>query len=57
MTKSQISLEGEKAAAIHAAVRKGDVLLGDGVGALGVKVDSLSVLRGVAKSIFVNTLL
>eukprot|EP00566_Odontella_aurita_P001299 CAMPEP_0113600808 /NCGR_PEP_ID=MMETSP0015_2-20120614/42898_1 /TAXON_ID=2838 /ORGANISM="Odontella" /LENGTH=881 /DNA_ID=CAMNT_0000509077 /DNA_START=68 /DNA_END=2713 /DNA_ORIENTATION=- /assembly_acc=CAM_ASM_000160 len=55
------SLEGADAAAIHAAVRKGDLLIGDGSG-LDVKVGStnrtaLAVIRGVFKSILVDALL
>ena len=60
---AQEILEGSKASAIHAAVRKGDVLIGDGAGAvLGVKIGSknrtvLSVVRGIFKSILVDGLL
>jgi len=61
LTPQQASFEGADAAAIHAAVRKGDLLIGDGVG-LDVKVGStnrtaLAVIRGVFKSILVDALL
>jgi len=36
LTKYQETFEGEEAAAIHAAVRKGDILVGEGSGGLGV---------------------
>ena len=62
LTKAQAILEGHEAAAVHAAVRKGDLLLGDGVGVLGVKIGSrnatpLAIIRGVCKSILVDALL
>lgn len=60
LTASQANLEGPEAAAIHAAVRKGDLLLGSGL--LGVRVGrrnktALAVVRGVFKSIVVDALL
>jgi hypothetical protein len=62
LTTTQAIFEGHEAAAIHAAVRKGDLLIGDGAGGLGVKVGSknrtaLAVVRGVFKSILVDALL
>jgi len=62
LTPAQAALEGPEAASIHAAVRKGDVLLGDGSGVLGVKVGSTNrtaaaVIQGVFKSILVDALL
>ena len=62
LTPEQVALEGKDAAAIHAAVRKGDLLIDDGVGGLDVKVGStnrtaLAVIRGVFKSILVDALL
>ena len=62
LTPVQAALEGHEAASIHAAVRKGDVLLGDGSGVLGVKVGSTNrtaaaVIQGVFKSILVDALL
>ena len=57
------ALEGELAAAIHLAVRKGDVKLGDSkIALLGVRVGHtnstpLAVVRGVFKSIVVDALL
>jgi hypothetical protein len=62
LSGAQEVLEGSKAGAIHAAVRKGDVLIGDGAGVLGVKIGSknrtvLSVVRGIFKSILVDGLL
>lgn len=62
LTPAQAMLEGEDAAAIHQAVRKGDVKLGDSSALLGVKVGSrnktaLAVARGVLKSIVVDALL
>ena len=63
LTNAQAALEGHEAAAVHAAVRKGDLLIGDGgSGVLGVKVGSknrtpLAVIRGVFKSILVDALL
>ncbi len=60
LTPEQASLEGKETAAIHAAVRKGDVLVGSGP--LGVRVGRknktpLAVVRGVFKSIVVDALL
>ena len=40
LTSAQASLEGSEAAAMHAVVHKGDILLSDGVGVLGVKLGS-----------------
>ena len=62
LTSAQASLEGSEAAEMHAAVRKGDVLLSDGVGVLGVKHGTknrtaLAVIRGIFKSILVDGLL
>ena len=62
LTPVQAALEGPEAASIHAAVRKGDVLLGDGSGVLGVKIGStnrtaVAVIQGVFKSILVDALL
>jgi hypothetical protein len=67
LTSDQAALEGGEAAAIHEAVRKGDVLVGrstsSGGGApLGVRVGRknktpLAVVRGVFKSIVVDALL
>jgi len=62
LTPAQASLEGEVAAAIHQAVRKGDVKLGDTSALLGVKVGHrnstpLAVVRGVFKSFVVDALL
>lgn len=63
LTKHQEEFEGEQASAIHAAVRKGDVLVGQGSGGvLGVKIGShnrtaMSVVRGMMKSILVDALL
>lgn len=60
LTSTQASLEGSEAAALHAAVRKGDVLVGSGM--LGVKTGhtnktAVAVVRGVFKSIIVDALL
>ena len=60
LTSTQASLEGNEAAALHAAVRKGDVLVGSGM--LGVKTGrtnktAVAVVRGVFKSIIVDALL
>ena len=60
LTLEQASLEGKETAAIHTAVRKGDVLVGGGP--LGVRVGRknktpLAVVRGVFKSIVVDALL
>eukprot|EP00977_Amphora_coffeiformis_P011237 scaffold2704_cov159-Amphora_coffeaeformis.AAC.7 len=62
LTTVQASLEGPEAAAIHRAVRKGDLKLGDDEALLGVKIGHrnetpLAVLRGVFKSIVVDALL
>jgi hypothetical protein len=62
LTPAQAALEGAEAAAIHEAVRKGDVLLGGRTALLGVKVGrknttALAVVRGVMKSIIVDALL
>lgn len=63
LTPAQAVLEGSEAAAIHQAVRKGDVLLDQKrVGILGVKVGSrnktlLAVLRGLLKSFVVDGLM
>lgn len=63
LTNAQAMLEGPDAAAIHAAVRKGDLLIGDDVnGVLGVKIGSknrtaLAVIQGIFKSILVDSLL
>ncbi len=63
LTSAQSALEGPEAGAIHAAVRKGDVLIGDDVtGVLGVKIGgknrtASAVIRGIFKSILVDSLL
>jgi hypothetical protein len=62
LTPAQASLEGKETAAIHVAVRKGDVLVGSSSALLGVKVGrknttALAVVRGVLKSIVVDALL
>lgn len=63
LTSAQAALEGEVAAAIHQAVRKGDVKLGDSRNTLlGVRVGHtnstpLAVVRGMFKSIVVDALL
>eukprot|EP00980_Cylindrotheca_fusiformis_P027998 scaffold22575_cov141-Cylindrotheca_fusiformis.AAC.29 len=61
LTPIQAVLEGAETAAIHEAVRKGDVLVGSSA-LLGVRVGRknktpLSVVRGVFKSIVVDALL
>lgn len=61
LTPAQAQLEGRQAAAIHAAVRKGDIRLADG-GMVGVSVGrknrtAMAVVRGVFKSIIVDALL
>lgn len=61
LTSAQATLEGEEAAAIHHAVRKGDVRL-DKQRILGVKLGSrnktpLAVARGMVKSFVVDALL
>jgi hypothetical protein len=62
LTPEQASLEGSEAAAIHQAVRKGDVLVGSSSALLGVRVGrknttALAVVRGVFKSMVVDALL
>lgn len=63
LTVAQAKLEGEKIAAIHQAVRKGDVKIGGAQNSLlGVKIGHrnatpLAVMRGVFKSIVVDALL
>ena len=62
LTKHQEEFEGQEASAIHKAVRKGDVLVRDGPGVLGVKIGSknqtaISVVQGMMKSILVDALL
>jgi len=63
LTKYQEQFEGQEASAIHAAVRKGDLLVGEGsAGGLGVKIGSknrtaMSVVQGMMKSILVDALL
>lgn len=63
LTPEQAALEGPETAAIHQAVRKGDVLLDrKNVGIFGVKVGSrnrtpLAVVRGMFKSFVVDGLL
>lgn len=62
LTKYQEMFEGEEAAAIHAAVRKGDILVGEGSGGLGVKIGgknrtALAVMQGMLKSILVDALI
>ena len=62
LTKYQEAFEGKDASAIHAAVRKGDLLVGEGSGVIGVKIGSknrtaLAVVRGMMKSILVDALL
>ena len=63
LTSEQARLEGKEMAAIHEAVRKGDVLVGSSNnGPLGVRVGRknrtpLAVVRGVFKSIIVDALL
>jgi len=60
LTAAQAALEGPESAAIHAAVRKGDLLLASGM--VGVNVGrrnktAIAIIRGVFKSIFVDALL
>lgn len=60
LTSTQASLEGSEASALHAAVRKGDLLVGGGM--LGVNIGhknhtAVAVVRGVFKSIIVDALL
>ena len=62
LTKYQEKFEGKEAAAIHAAVRKGDILVGEGSGGLGVKIGgknrtALAVMQGMLKSILVDALI
>ena len=62
LTKYQEEFEGQEASAIHAAVRKGDLLVGEGSGGLGVAIGSknrtaMSVVQGMMKSILVDALL
>jgi Vacuolar-sorting-associated 13 protein C-terminal len=63
LTSAQASLEGAETAAIHQAVRKGDVRLDrKSAGILGVKIGSknktpLAVVRGLFKSFIVDGLL
>jgi hypothetical protein len=62
LTPTQAALEGSESAAIHEAVRKGDVLVGSSSALLGVRIGRknktpLSVVRGVFKSIVVDALL
>jgi hypothetical protein len=63
LTSAQATLEGVEAGAIHAAVRKGDLLIGDNTdGVVGVKIGSknrtaVAVIQGIFKSILVDSLL
>ena len=62
LTPLQAQLEGKDTAAIHEAVRKGDVRVGTSSALFGVKVGRknttpLAVVRGVLKSIIVDALL
>jgi hypothetical protein len=62
LTDAQATLEGEDAAGLHQAVRKGDVRFGDNSTILGVKVGHrnatpLAVVRGMFKSILVDAFL
>ncbi|KAG7345960.1 vacuolar-sorting-associated protein 13 C-terminal domain containing protein [Nitzschia inconspicua] len=63
LTTEQASLEGKQTAAIHEAVRKGDVLVGNSSsGPLGVRVGTknktpIAVVRGMLKSIVVDAIL
>ncbi|KAL7473779.1 hypothetical protein ACHAXS_014457 [Conticribra weissflogii] len=62
LSKYQEQFEGKESSAIHAAVRKGDLLVGEGSGIIGVKIGSknrtaLAVVRGMMKSILVDALL
>ena len=61
LSKAQEEFEGPDASAIHAAVRKGDLLIGNGTG-LGVKLGSknkttISVVQGMFKSVLVDAIL
>ena len=63
LTKYEEEFEGSEVSSIHAAVRKGDLLVGEGsAGVFGVKIGSknltaISVVQGMAKSILVDALL
>jgi hypothetical protein len=63
LTKYEEEFEGPEISSIHAAVRKGDLLVGEGsAGVFGVKIGSknltaISVVQGMAKSILVDALL
>lgn len=62
LTPAQAALEGAETAAIHEAVRKGDVKVGNSSAFFGVRVGRrnktpLSVVRGVFKSIVVDALI
>jgi hypothetical protein len=62
LTPAQAALEGEEIAAIHQAIRKGDVRLESNGELFGVKLGSrnatpLAVVRGVFKSFVVDALL
>ncbi|CAJ1945620.1 unnamed protein product [Cylindrotheca closterium] len=62
LSPAQAALEGAETAAIHVAVRKGDVKVGNSSALLGVRVGRrnktpLSVVRGVFKSIVVDALI
>ena len=63
LTAAEATKEGAEAAAIHAAVRKGDLLIsGEGEGVLGVKVGgrnktAIQVVRGMFKNILFDALL
>jgi hypothetical protein len=61
LTSAQAQSEGRQAAAIHAAVRKGDIQLADG-GTVGVLVGgknrtAMAAVQGVLKRIIVDALL
>ena len=61
LSKAQEAFEGPDASAIHAAVRKGDLLIGNGTG-LGVKLGSKNktlglVVQGMFKSVLVDAIL
>ena len=62
LTAAQAKVEGSEAASIHAAVRKGDLLIGESAGIVGLKLNgknrtAIAVIRGVFKSIIVDALL
>jgi len=63
LTSAQAALEGPEASAIHAAVRKGDLFIDEkAAGVLGVKIGgknltAFAVIRGIFKSILVDSLL